>query len=159
MREFRTSGSVGAPGSNPWGDPTALDALTAGAAEENVTAALERASFNRDHVAAICFDPELEAVFVPVWGLVLERIAARRGRNAPTEAEITTRLATTSTPVQQLLRDHPKEMFDAALSVLNLRHSSELFEDMGAHVSISQLKAGDAFARMTSALVRWFGGE
>jgi hypothetical protein len=25
MREFRTSGSVGASGSNPWGDPTTSD--------------------------------------------------------------------------------------------------------------------------------------
>ncbi len=93
---------------------------------------------------------------MPTWRRVLESLAARRQRDAPTDAQVLARFRDGAGSVDDLLRARPKEMFDAALSVLNLRHSPEVFEHLGAHVSIARLKEGSFIQRLTITLSRWF---
>jgi hypothetical protein len=127
------------------------------ATEENVINSLVRASFDRESVVAICLDPELEVALVPAWDRVVEVLAGRRGRSVPADADILAKSKVDGQlSLSESLRSHPKETLDATLGVLNLRHSPELFEDLGAQLSIVTLKECEALGRLASTLVRWF---
>jgi hypothetical protein len=135
-------------------DGSGREAESALVAQDKVVSAMAGAGIDRERVTAVCLEPELETVLAPVWTSALRMLAARRGRSPPPDAEILAHLGPGA--MQEWLLAHPKETLDAALRVLNLRHSPALFEDIGEQVSIPDLKAAVAVERFTSALLRWF---
>jgi hypothetical protein len=124
--------------------------------EGGVVQSLVRAGISTANVAAVAFVPELEVALIPAWERTLQLIAERRKRPPPTSDEILGHLRIEAGSIEQLLRLQPKELFDAALRLLQLRHSAELFEDLGNRLSIPALKGGDALGRLLAALVSWF---
>jgi hypothetical protein len=122
--------------------------------ERDVKQLLVRAGVGEASVEAIAFVPELEATLVPVWSRVVEVLSERRGCAPPSEAEILVKSG--GTRLDEQLSRQPKEVFDALLRCLNLRHSAELFEHLGEHVSIPLFKADRSIERISTTLRRWF---
>ena len=128
---------------------------SAPAAESTVIDDMVRAGFAVERVFALCLEPELEVTLIPAWSRVLDLLAQQRRRAAPTDEEMLSELLG-DTSIQARLQTQPKEVLEAALRVLNLRHSPALFDVLGEKLSIPSLKQGDGIGRLTAALVAWF---
>lgn len=110
--------------------------------EQRVLGELERSGIDRSRAVAIALDPELEVVLVPVWSRVLGELAGLRNQSTPT------------VPVDP---HDPKASLGEALRLCRLRASPALFEDLAGVLSLRGLKTGGGLAKLSVALVEWFG--
>jgi hypothetical protein len=110
--------------------------------EEDVVDRLVRSGVDRQRVAVIVFEPELEVALIPVWNRVLDLLAAK------------------STHLQKeipLDPKDPKSSLKDALVHYQLRSGSALFGELAKKLSLKHLKTGDALGRIARVLVDWFG--
>jgi len=103
---------------------------------------------SKENVGVAIFYPELEHVFVPLWERVKQIISNKRNTTPPPDSDILRRSAKLSLAVKRanitdfdtLLDHYPKEAFDALVSLVNLRHSSQLYADIAKDISLRTLK-------------------
>lgn len=107
----------------------------------------------QNRAAAIVIDPELEAW---VWSdsPVVDEVLGWAGRTPALRAWVQS--ATEFWHTGQVKPERPKEALDAALRKVGKRHSSSLFEDLSARVSINRC-VDPAFGKFKSILQGWFG--
>ncbi|MBV9946163.1 MAG: hypothetical protein JOZ69_04885 [Myxococcales bacterium] len=126
----------------------------ADAVERDVKHKLLQAGATESTVDAIAFVPELETTLVVAWRRVVEVLSKRRPGPAPSDAQIL--LKSGGARLEEQLERDPKEVFDGLLRCLNLRHSAELFLELGEKISIPTFKAHPTMARISGTLRRWF---
>lgn len=144
-----------------------LDPRSAEDIERRVREDLIRTGLPEDDLVAACIEPELEVLLGPVFDRVRSLLARKRGcEPPPDDDQILTkaRWIEQRRPSSRVTVDSsatamttcPKEWFEALLSVLNLRRSPALFEELGDSLSIPDLKRVRAAALVASRLEEWF---
>jgi hypothetical protein len=133
-------------------------AKAAAASEQAVLHAFTQAGFADEHVEAVCFDGELEALLGPVADGVLSVVGAPRemkiGRDAVLE-RLARNLGRDVQDHDTALAEHPKEWLEAALHLARLRRNPGVYEDLGRKLSLPALKQQAAAARIAATLQRW----
>jgi hypothetical protein len=134
--------------------------------ETSVRNCLSRSGFEVRDLAVVCVPPELEILLGPVWVRVKDLLASKRGRPPPEDEAVIrrARLLQSRKPRGSEIPDDvnlglsrcPKELFEGLLSILDLRASPALFEEVGERVSIPDLKSIPAAAELAQRLVEWF---
>jgi len=125
---------------------------------------IKQAGLDETHAMVLVLRPELEEVLVPVWDRVSALMAAKRNRPPPNTQQILDRLsfmvrglARSDEDFRRCLAKDPKACLQALLRVLQLRHQSALYEDIGRAISVAALKEGEACRRLAARLNTWYG--
>jgi hypothetical protein len=135
--------------------------------EADVATRLRNRGMTDDSFVVVCVAPEVEVMLSPVWERAKGILASKRGLLPPDDADVIRRARAIQrdrprpVPIPddatKALRDCPKELFDGLLAAVNLRRSPALFEEIGDHVSIRQVKAVSCAKSISDKLVAWFG--
>jgi hypothetical protein len=128
------------------------------AVESDVIARLAARGFARENLAAVSFDPEVEAALLPTWRRVVCILSESRRREEPGDLlliETLRRRGYAATSLDEALKRCPKETLEALVEALDLRKSPALYQDLGRKLSIPLLKTG-SLGRISSALESWF---
>ncbi len=132
--------------------------------EAKLLVQIKQAGIDETHAMVLVLRPELEEVLVPVWDRVSALMATKRNRPPPNTQQILDRLSFTERGLarsdedfRRCLAKDPKACFQALLRVLQLRHQSALYEEIGTAISVPGLKAGEAGRRLAARLNAWYG--
>ena len=136
----------------------------AGAVEEEVIGALERAGISRSRIEAIALTPEFEGLLTPVWDRAKQMICQIRRTETVEDAVIFERAirlirrkgADEPADFPSALEGHPKEVALALLSIVNLRSSPALFKQLAERLSIPRIKLNSQAQRLSRKLEEWF---
>lgn len=141
---------------------TGLESQSSSAVEAQVVQRMATAGAPSERVLAVSLEPELESLFKEVWPKVKAVLGEERSISPPEDSVVLAEAQRFSPwslgekNLDRLLKESPKETFEALVRLVRLRRSAPLYEKIGAKVSLPALKRNTAASRIASAVSAWF---